>query len=64
MKCRSHRFRTNLDGLTLKVEGTQAASPLTYVTVIFCERCGLVAHESNASETRRRQIEARMAEAA
>ncbi len=51
MSC-DHKFRTNLDGLTLSgttVAGGihQKAALTPYVTVVFCEKCGILAHNGN-----------------
>lgn len=47
-----HKFRTNLDGLSLGQNNVTsniwAKTPLSpYVTIIFCEKCGFVVHDSN-----------------
>lgn len=41
-KC-EHKFRTNLDSLSGLSELSE------YITVIFCESCGIVAYDANAS---------------
>lgn len=62
MACQ-HKFRTNIDGITLAQTNTgldgihslPALSP--YVTIIFCEKCGYVAHDAN-SQSNRCRVEA------
>lgn len=48
-KC-EHKFRTNLDSLTVAggaSAGIHSKAPLTpYVTIIFCEKCGIVAFDA------------------
>lgn len=54
MAC-EHKFRTNIDGITLSqgnvgLDGIHSKGALNpYITIIFCEKCGFVAHDSNNS---------------
>jgi hypothetical protein len=43
-KCK-HKFKSNLDGLAVS-----NYKDLVYMTVIFCENCGLVAFNANRTD--------------
>lgn len=43
-----HKFRTNLDGVTVLGNGQLKVSP--YVTIVFCENCGLIVKDANWSD--------------
>ncbi len=44
----NHKFRTNLDYLGESIGHYD--HKITYLTIIFCEHCGLISHNANVTK--------------
>lgn len=48
MKECQHKFRTNLDELGESLGNTN--QKIVYMTIIFCEKCGIVSYDTNKNK--------------